>query len=278
MPKPQGFSWLVHPPKPQFARGYTALVDEKRHAPPGTSAKRLMDFGILRQGRADCVRTLTTKETVWVLLRGRVQITSAAGVTEVARTSLFDESPTTLLAGAGERIELKSLAADTEWAVVAATNSKLKGARLFRPGEAANEDRGAGLAQEACRRTVRAIFDYTSEPDSQLVIGEVVNRAGRWSSYPPHHHAQPEVYHYRFTAAAGYGHAEVGEEVVKVRTGDTTLIPGGLDHAQVAAPGYGMYYLWIVRHLPRRPYKGFTFTREHQWLLDPKKQGWQPAA
>lgn len=278
MPKPQGFSWLVHPPKPQFTRGYTALVDEKRHALKGTSAKALMDFGILRQGRDDCVRTLTTKETVWVLLRGRAQITSSAGVTEVARGSLFDEAPTTLQAGAGERIELKSLAADTEWAVVAATNPKLKGVRLIRPGEVQNEDRGAGLAQEACRRTVRAIFDHASEPDSQLVIGEVVNRAGRWSSYPPHHHAQPEIYHYRFTAPAGYGHAEVGEEVVKVRTGDTTLIRGGLDHAQVAAPGYGMYYLWIVRHLPRRPYKGFTFTREHQWLLDPQKQGWEPSA
>jgi 5-deoxy-glucuronate isomerase len=62
-----------------------------------------------------------------------------------------------------------------------------------------------------------------------------------------------------------------------VRQGDTTKIPGGLDHAQVSAPGYGMYYLWIVRHLPRRPYKGFTFTPAHTWLLDPARQGWQPA-
>ncbi|HEX2100541.1 MAG TPA: 5-deoxy-glucuronate isomerase, partial [Candidatus Synoicihabitans sp.] len=61
-----------------------------------------------------------------------------------------------------------------------------------------------------------------------------------------------------------------------VRPGDTVMIPGGLDHAQVSAPGYGMYYLWIVRHLPRRPYRGFKFTPAHTWLLDPKAQGWQP--
>jgi 5-deoxy-glucuronate isomerase len=35
-----------------------------------------------------------------------------------------------------------------------------------------------------------------------------------------------------------------------------------------------MYYLWVIRHLPGRPYKGFEFTPAHQWLLDPKNQGW----
>ena len=277
MPPPQGHPWLVQPPRPRFAYGFTPLIREYRNALSG-SAKALMDFGILRQRAGERSGGLLAKETVWVLLNGRAQITTSAGAVNVSRASLFDEAPTTLHAGAGERVEIKALTSDTEWAVVAATNSKFKGVRLYAPAEVENEDRGAGLAQEACRRTVRAIFDYASQPASQLVVGEVVNRAGRWSSYPPHHHAQPEVYHYRFTAPQGYGHAELGEQVVKVRAGDTTLIPGGLDHAQVAAPGYGMYYLWIVRHLPRRPYKGFTFTREHTWLLDPKNQGWQPPA
>jgi 5-deoxy-glucuronate isomerase len=68
----------------------------------------------------------------------------------------------------------------------------------------------------------------------------------------------------------------VGENVYKVYSGDTTVIPGGLDHAQVSAPGYGMYYLWVVRHLPKRPYKGFTVTPAYRWLLDSANQGWQP--
>ena len=67
------------------------------------------------------------------------------------------------------------------------------------------------------------------------------------------------------------------ERVQQARaTRGTLCIRGGIDHAQVSAPGYGMYYLWVVRHLPRRPYKGFTFTAEHRWLLDPAQQGWQP--
>ncbi|MFO1451434.1 MAG: 5-deoxy-glucuronate isomerase [Opitutaceae bacterium] len=276
MPSPHGSPWLLRPARQRFARGYTPLLREDRHALKA-SVKELMDFGVLRQGKGQVHRVVTTKETVWVLLRGNAEIASAAGRVEVKRTSLFDEAPTVLQVGAAEAVALRSLAADTEWAVVAATNARLRGARLYLPANVANEDRGAGLAQEACRRTVRTVFDFSTQPDSQLVVGEVVNRAGRWSSYPPHHHPQPEVYHYRFTEPQGYGHAELGEDVVKVREGDSTLIPGGLDHAQVAAPGYGMYYLWIVRHLPRRPYKGFTFTPDHTWLLDPKNQGWKPS-
>jgi 5-deoxy-glucuronate isomerase len=161
--------------------------------------------------------------------------------------------------------------------MVATPNRRAIGARLYRPEEVATEDRGAGLAQGACRRLVRTVFDHASRPDSNLVIGEVVNYPGRWSTYPPHHHPQPEIYHYRFTLPQGYGHAELGDRVFKVRGGDTSVIPGGLDHSQVSAPGYGMYYLWIIRHLPRRPYRGFTYTPEHAWLLDPRRQGWRPA-
>ena len=157
------------------------------------------------------------------------------------------------------------------------TISDARGSRLYRPADCAAEDRGAGLAQGACRRLVRTIFDYETRPDSSFVIGEVINLPGRWSSYPPHHHLQPEIYHYRFTEPQGYGHAEIGNDVYRVTSGDTTVIPGGLDHAQVSAPGYGMYYLWIVRHLPGKPYRGFTITPEHAWLLDPRRQGWKPS-
>jgi 5-deoxy-glucuronate isomerase len=132
------------------------------------------------------------------------------------------------------------------------------------------------LVQDACLRNVRLIFDRAARPEANLVVGEVVNYPGRWSSYPPHHHDQPEIYHYRFTDPRGYGHAELGDTVLKVRTGDTVFIPPGLDHAQVSAPGYGMYYLWTIRHLPGNPYTGFTFNEDHRWTLDPKQQGWMP--
>ena len=102
---------------------------------------------------------------------------------------------------------------------------------------------------------VRTVFDRrNADPNAELVLGEVVTMPGRWSSYPPHHHPQPEIYHYRFTKPQGFGHAELGEQVLKVRQYDTVKILDGLDHAQCAAPGYGMYYAWVIRHLPDNPY------------------------
>lgn len=268
-------SCLVRASGAVFPYGVTWLTREGR---PGRSRTDvMMDFGIQRMRRGETVRTVTRKETLWVLLRGKARVAVGGRTAVVSRRSLFDEGPTALHCGRGEQVEIASRSPETEWAVVRTTNKRLNAARLYTPSEVGAEDRGAGLAQGACRRTVRTIFDHTARPDSNLVVGEVVNLAGRWSSYPPHHHPQPEIYHYRFTLPQGYGHAEIGESVFRIRAGDTIRIPGGLDHAQVSAPGYGMYYLWVVRHLPGRPYQGFQFTPMHRWLLDPKQQGWQPA-
>lgn len=239
----------------------------------GSGFASLMDFEIRRLLRSDRVEEIAAKETLWVLLNGEARVTLRGKESVVSRHSLFDQGPTAVHCGAGERLVI---AGPSEWAIVRTTHAGTRDARLYRETEFTSEDRGAGLAQGACRRLVRTIFDYSTRPDSALVVGEVVNFPGRWSTYPPHHHDQPEIYHYRFTKPQGYGHAELGEEVFKVHHGDTITIPGGLDHSQVSAPGYGMYYLWVIRHLPRRPYKGFTFTPEHKWLLDPKNQGWQP--
>jgi 5-deoxy-glucuronate isomerase len=257
-----------------FPLGYSAVVKpgSPRHDPAGTGT----EFGILRLRRGERLRETARAETVFVLLAGGIEIVAGGSTFAARRESLFEEGPTTFHCGAGTVFELAASAEGAELATIRTANASKLPVRFTGAAEVASEDRGAGLVQGACRRCVRTIFDHTTRPESQLVVGEVVNYPGRWSSYPPHHHPQPEIYHYRFTLPQGYGHAELGDAVLKVRHGDTVSIPGGLDHAQVSAPGYGMYYLWIVRHLPRRPYKGFKFTPAHTWLLDPKQQGWLP--
>lgn len=235
-----------------------------------------MEFGLLRLPPRRHHREITGQETVLVLLSGTATVTMNGDSQQVARASVFDDGPATFHCGLDTELTVQTTTDAVEFAVIRTPNPRKLAPIFYSPDKVALEDRGAGLAQGACRRLVRTIFDFNTRPDSNLVVGEVVNFPGRWSSYPPHHHPQPEIYHYRFTMPQGYGHAELGDSVLKVCHGDTVSIPGGLDHAQVSAPGYGMYYLWIVRHLPRRPYKGFTFTPDHEWLLDPSQQGWQP--
>jgi 5-deoxy-glucuronate isomerase len=235
-----------------------------------------LEFGIQKLAAGQTLTEQYAEEAAWVLLNGQVKFQWENGEAVGQRRSLFDENPTVLHVPAGTKVKISALGEDVELALAKTENDAPFETKVFTTKEVSTEFRGKGLVQDACLRQVKQVFDKKTRPYSNLVLGEVVNYPGRWSSYPPHHHAQPEIYHYRFTHKQGYGHAELGEEVYKIRNHDTIQIAGGLDHSQVSAPGYGMYYLWIVRHLPQNPYLGFEFTEEHKWLLDPKNQGWAP--
>jgi len=235
-----------------------------------------IEFGILKILPHEVFETVSPFESLWLLFSGSVFTEFDGGQWSAKRESLFDEGPSCLHLSKGRKIKIKAGDGPVEIGVVKTRNDQNFSHRIFSPKDMKVEYRGEGLAQGACLREVRQIFDKSTRPESNLVLGEVVNYPGRWSSYPPHHHPQPEIYHYRFTADQGYGHAELGDEVYKIQNRDTVKILNNVDHGQVSAPGYGMYYLWMIRHLPQNPYCGFEFTEEHKWILDPENQGWKP--
>lgn len=255
-----------------FAPGYTAITRADEDADNAG-----IEVGVLRLAAGETHRFELIRETAFLLMEGRARIraTDVPGAT-VDRRSLFDESATCLHAAAGNAVEIEAVD-DVEFTVYAVANERPFPGHLYLPQDVPNEHRGEGQVGGACYRFVRTIFDKRNAPDAaEMVLGEVITFPGRWSSYPPHHHAQPEIYHYRFTRPEGFGHAELGDTVLKVKHFDTVKILDGVDHPQCAAPGYGMYYAWVIRHLPGRPYGIPEFTDTHKWTLEPQARFWQP--
>ena len=234
-------------------------------------------FAVLTLAAGEAYRETTESESALLLMAGRAAVTAGNHRAEFARASLFDDGPSAVHLPAAAPLALEAETA-CEFTIYRTANRKPFAPRLFLPADTADEHRGKGQVGGACLRLVRTIFDRTSsDANAELVLGEVVTLPGRWSSYPPHHHPQPEIYHYRFTHPQGYGHAELGESVLKIRANDTVKILAGNDHAQCAAPGYGMYYAWAIRHLPGNPYTVPEFTEEHRWTMEPGAEYWRPA-
>jgi 5-deoxy-glucuronate isomerase len=253
-----------------FSRGYTPITEY------GADNETGIKVGVLRMAAGERHNILANEETAWLLMSGALSVTAGAVSAALRRDSLFDESCSCVHVARGTPVTFTA-AGDVELTVYACQNTKHFPPRIFGPGDVPDEHRGAGQVGGRCLRLVRTIFDRRNSPtEVELVLGEVVTLPGGWSSYPPHHHPQPEIYHYRFTHPQGYGHAELGERVVKVHQFDTVKIPAGKDHAQCAAPGYGMYYSWVIRHLPAAPYTVPEFTEEHRWTMERDAPYWQP--
>ena len=157
---------------------------------------------------------------------------------------------------------------DSEIVIQQTDNDNEFDAVFYNPDNCLYQEFGKGQWDGAGHRVVSTMFDPDNAPYSNMVMGEVFNKPGRWSSYPPHHHPQPEVYYYRFDKPQGFGACFNADEVYKSVDSSACFIHDGEDHQQVVAPGYNMYYVWMIRHLDGDPwYKTTRFVSlEHEWL------------
>jgi 5-deoxy-glucuronate isomerase len=234
-----------------------------------SDSKMLMDIGYQVMGPKEILSFIDTiKETAFVILTGQISITWDEKIETMERKSLFDENPYCLHVPANTKVQIKAVSA-AEVLIQKTENEKLFPAKFYRPEDVQCDQFGAGMWNGTAERTVRTIFDYTNAPYSNMVNGEVINRPGRWSGYIPHTHPQPEVYTYKFDKPQGFGCSFIGEEAFKISHNSWSAIPGGDSHPQVTAPGYAMWYSWMIRHLPGDPWnKTRTDDPDHVWLLD----------
>ncbi|MDR2159075.1 MAG: 5-deoxy-glucuronate isomerase [Treponema sp.] len=260
-----------------FVRGYTPLVTRS-----GVTADMLMEFGVLRLEAGETYdHCSATDEGVLLLSCGNAEVSlGAQEKTYISRPNLFDHSPWCLSVPAKRRIVIHAKDGGAEFFYCVTDNPKSFDAKLYTPEECRSELRGEGTMRETSTRIVRTVFDDTNRPESNLVIGEVIGVPGKWSSYPPHHHPQPEIYHYRFLPEQGFGLTAIGDTPYVLRDRDTILIREGEVHPQVTAPGYAMWYLWVIRHIDGAHYGPATgtpiFVEEHKWVMGDENSIWQP--
>jgi 5-deoxy-glucuronate isomerase len=216
----------------------------------------LIDLQLLRFGPGDRFASSDRGERCAVVLDGVVEATVGGAPLGAlgGRGDVFD--------GLGEAVylppDLELVLAASASAVVALAAAPLHGrapgrARVIRAADQRITEAGKGN----WARTIRTILG-PGDDAGRLIVGETISPSGNWSSYPPHKHdhqappeevALEEVYFYRLRPKDGFGvqviYGDGQERAVVVHDGDVVAIPSGY-HPVVAAPGYELYYLWVM--------------------------------
>ncbi|QDQ40904.1 5-dehydro-2-deoxygluconokinase [Legionella geestiana] len=227
-----------------------------------------MHFSVLRLLPGDVFSFDPQYEFAALLMSGRVEFGVNGKSIRHQRTDCFRSAPIVLHCPPGL---VASVTAETLCELLV---TETRNTETFEPVCFTGENllecdaRGKGLLQDTASRLVRTVFDKRNRPASNLVIGEIVSFSGRWSSYPPHHHPQAEIYHYRFSEPSGFAFGEQGEEVLRIRHNDTYSIRGGDTHSHCTAPGYALWTFWAIRHQDRIPYEIPEFKKAHEWTRD----------
>ncbi len=248
----------------QLKRGYNPYIDAAKDD-MGTG----MDIGLLVLEPGD-VYTIheAEKETAVLLFAGEVTYQWDGKTVEASRPDCFHHEAYCLLAGKGTRIVLTARG-HSELYIQQTVNEKPYEAVMYTPDTVQTEHKGfSGELMGCMSREIKTFFDLDNAPFSNMVLGEVLNLPGKWSSYPPHHHPQPEVYFYRFDYPHGFGAGFANGEIYKTGHNGCAVITSGF-HSQTAAPGYAMCYAWGIRHLPGDPWdKTRIDDKEHAWLWE----------
>jgi 5-deoxy-glucuronate isomerase len=234
----------------------------------------LIDLRLVRLAQGTGETVGDDGEMCAVVLAGTVDVTIAGTSFGPAGRSgdLFDSQGDAVYVPPAQELELLAVSNAVVAVAAAPVGDREPGpARLIRPSD--QHVRTAG--NDNWSRTIRTVLG-PGDAAGRLVVGETINPPGNWSSYPPHKHdrqappeevALEEVYFYRFKPEGGFGvqllYDDRAERAQIVRDGDVVAIPSGY-HPVVAAPGYALYYLWVMAGEGRElmPY----FDPRHAWV------------
>ena len=243
-------------------RGEKILCEET-----GKNSHMLMDVRVQKLAAGQKIQILEQeKETAVMLLAGKVVFVFEGRLENAGRRSVFRDKPYCLHCCRGKEISVTAVE-DSRVLIQQTINSGTFDTVFYTPEMCTLQEFGKEQWEGAAHRQVLTVFDYENAPYSNMVMGEVFHKPGCWSSYPPHYHPQPELYYYEFDKPQGFGVGFDGEQCFKVGDQGCLAITPMHPHQQAAAPGYRMYYVWLIRHLEGDPWRKTRIVDpEHEWL------------
>ena len=235
----------------------------------GINADMLMNISVKKLSKGESLMVYDSVcETALLLISGKVEFEFEGKTCVGERRNQFLDKPYCIHFSRNNTVAVKALS-DSKVLVQQTDNSNDFGCKFYTPEDVILQEFGKDQWDGTAHRQVLTLFDYETAPYSKLVLGEVIHKPGCWSSYPPHYHPQPEVYYYEFDKPQGFGVGFVGDDAFKVQNGGALAITPMKTHQQVAAPGYSMCYVWMIRHLDGDPWRKTRIDApEHKWLLD----------
>ncbi|MCH5190620.1 MAG: 5-deoxy-glucuronate isomerase [Oscillospiraceae bacterium] len=250
---------------PQFNENREKILCEMN----GRNADMLMDIKVKLLKKGESVSFCDEKnETAVLLIAGEVEYAFDGKTENAVRRTQFTDKPYCLHFSKG-KTAVVTAKADSKILIQQTDNGKDFGYVWYTPENVILQEFGKSQWDGTAHRQVLTLFDYENAPYSNMVLGEVIHKPGCWSSYPPHYHPQPEVYYYEFDKPQGFGVGFNGDDCYKVENEGVLCITPMKTHQQVAAPGYSMCYVWMIRHLDGDPWRKTRIDApEHKWLLD----------
>ncbi len=235
----------------------------------GKNKDMLMDILVVKLAAGEsAVYSEKDKEMCVLLTEGAAEMRCGELKGFGDRKGVFDDLPVCMHVSKGNTLEVVA-ASDCEFIYLATTNDRFFPSKFYDKKDVIRSVSCEGLWENTAVRDVNTVFDYSNAPYSNLVVGEVLARQGRWWSYLPHSHPQPEVYYYKMPTPEAFGACFIGQmEPHTIVDGSVGCFPGGKTHVQVTAPGYPMYCCWMIRHLDGDPW-------DKTRIVDPRYEYWE---
>lgn len=236
--------------KPKEGSGLRWVVKRKRQD------LLLIDFGLVNLQAGESLRDGTKdEEAVFHLFGGTCSVRGEGFAFEEVgeRADVFDGKASAVYLPPQTRYVIEATT-NVHAALVKAPTAAGGPPRVIRP----RDIRVREVGRDNWSRKVHDVGMDNLEA-SCLMFGETFNPPGNWSSAPPHKHdvdSPPEeskleeLYHYRIRPRQGFGlqrvyTADGYNQVFVVEDGDVVTLPRGF-HPVVAAPGYELYYFWVL--------------------------------